>query len=296
MIKFNLKNVLVPYDFSKAADIALTQAAFMCAYSKADLHISHIQKKSDLLNLFLPIIKKTANKDFQDFITSKLQSVADKVKKEFGIKVNIIVKTGNIASELITISKAKKIDLIVMGTRGKDSDADLFFGSNAYRLISKSEVPVMTYTSAPKQKGISTILLPIDLTNHSRQKIDYAIDMAKNYKAKIVALGVYNEDEKEQKFKLEIFCQQIEKLCAKNKVNFVFDIEKTKHRVQKTLTLAKRYKADVIITMTDQKIESGKGLLSSYNHELINNSKIAVISIAPEISKNIEGSHAGLLY
>lgn len=294
MIKFKLNNVLVPYDFSKSADIALQQAAFTCAYSKADLHIAYIQKKSDLVNLFMPLLKKGANSDFEKFILDKLKVVADKLKQEYGITSKLIVKTGNIVSELLSISESKKIDLVIMGTRGKDSNSDLFFGSNAYRLISKSTVPVMTVTKAPKQKGISSILLPIDLTQHSRQKINYAIDMAKLYSAKIVAIGLYDDEEKEHKYKLEVFCKQIEKFCSKKNVSFLYYIEKTKHRVQKTLTLAKRINADVIITMTDQKIELRKGLLSSYDHELVNNSKIPVISIAPEINSDLEGSSVGL--
>jgi hypothetical protein len=45
--------------------------------------------------------------------------------------------------------------------------------------------------------------------------------------------------------------------------------------------------------MTDQIIERKKGILSTYDHELINTSKIPVISISPEIG-DVSGGTVGL--
>ena len=42
MKKLKLNSILVPYDFSKTAQIAVKQAAFIAAYSKSDLILVHI--------------------------------------------------------------------------------------------------------------------------------------------------------------------------------------------------------------------------------------------------------------
>lgn len=294
MIKFKAKKILVPYDFSKNADYALKHAAFIASYNKGDVYLLYVKKKSELLDMFLPTLNLNKKGAFLDFVIQKLDETIDKLKKEYGITAKKIVSEGNITDEINQIANSDGMDLIMMGTRGKDSQSDLFFGSNSYRLITKSSIPVMTISTDPKIKGYYHLLLPIDLSSHSRQKVNYAIDMAKLFNAKITALGIYDEDEKSEKYKLEIINGQIEKLCEKKSVSFNGVIEKTKHRVQKTLAFSKRHKADLIITMTDQKIELNKSILSTYDHELINNSKVPVISIPPETSSDAAGSTAGL--
>lgn len=43
-----------------------------------------------------------------------------------------------------------------MGTQGSGSNNDLFLGSNAYRLITKSEIPVMTIKEKSSKKDTKT--------------------------------------------------------------------------------------------------------------------------------------------
>jgi nucleotide-binding universal stress UspA family protein len=296
MKTFNLRRILVPYDFSKTADLALNKAAFIAKATKATLYLVHINKVNDLYDLFLLELKIVENKSLEKFITDKLQVVANKIKNEFGCTVITKVTNGSIASEIIFMTDEIKADLIIMGTKGKDSTSDLFLGSNAYRVITKTEIPVMTIAKEISKKEFKTILLPIDLSNHSRQKVNYAIGFAKTFQSKIVSLGIYSENEKEDKYKLEIINSQIEKLCKKSNIVFESRIEKTKHRISKTLSVAKRINADLIITMTDQKLEGAKKWLSSYDHELINNSKTPVISIQPELNDEFSGSSTMLPY
>jgi nucleotide-binding universal stress UspA family protein len=294
MIKFNVKKVMVPYDFSANADKAISHAAFIASMQKADLYVVHVINKSELLDIILPILKLKSNKVVEDMVSQKLQDVCQKIRKEYGIEPTSLVSTGNITSELVNLAEEHKVDLIVMGTRGKDSKSDLFLGSTAYRLVTKAPMPVMTVKELISKKGYQNILLPIDLSGHSRQKVNYAIGMAKVFKSKLTILGLYDEDEKEEKFRLEGAAKQILTLCEKQKINAEVFIDKTNHRVSKTNTFAKKHKNDLVITMTDQKIEGARGILSSYDHELVHTSKIPVISIEPEVGSAVSGGTAGV--
>ena len=282
MIKFNSKKILLPYDFSKNADKALNHAAFMAAFLKGDLYLLHVIGKSETLDIILPVLKIKNNKELVKILSDQLEIVSDKIKKEYGLKVKTIVSSGNITSEIVNVANEQNIDLIIMGTQGSGSNNDLFLGSNAYRLITKSEIPVMTIKEKSSKKGYKNILLPIDLSDHSRQKVNYAISVAKAFKAKVSILGLYNENERNDKFKLEVITSQIEKLFAKSKISYECFIDKTAHRVSKTISFAKKHKADLIITMTDQKSDSQFGILNNYDHQLVHTSNIPVISIPPE--------------
>lgn len=294
MIKFNSKKILIPYDFSKTAAKALTHGAVIAACTKGDLYLLHVQKKSELLDIILPALKLKNNKQILDFVMEKLSKLANDISKKYGIKVTPLVSTGNITGEIVAIAEEYNIDIIVMGTQGQDSKSDLFLGSTAYRLVTKAPMPVMTVKEFVNLKGYKNILLPIDLTRHSRQKVNYAIGLAQSFGAKITVLGLYDENEKDDKFKLQVITEQIEKLCKKSKVRVECFVDKTRHRVSKTNSFAKKHKCDLIITMTNQKIETNKSILSSYNHELVHTAKIPVISIEPEINPDYVNNPTGL--
>jgi nucleotide-binding universal stress UspA family protein len=295
MINFKVKKIMVPYDFSANANKAISHAAFIASLQKADLYIAHIINKSELVDIILPIMKLKTNQVIVDLVNQRLNDVGLKIRKDFGITTKNIVSTGNITSEIVSLAEENKIDLIVMGTQGKDSMSDLFLGSNAYRLITKSPIPVMTIKDQINKKGYKNILLPIDFSEHSRQKVNYGISMAKAFSAKITVLALYDEREKEDEFKLEVIVKQIAKLCEKAKVTYETFIDKTHHRVGKTISFAKKHKSDLIVTMTDQKIGGLQGMLSTYDHELIHTSKIPIISIPPELSSDLStGSTPGV--
>lgn len=293
MIKFNPKRILMPYDFSKNADKALGHAAFTASLLKCDLYLLHVISKSEVLDILLPVFKLKNNQVIVNMVNDKLEQTSVKIRKEYGVKVKPLVSTGNITTEIVAMSEENKIDLIVLGTQGSGSKSDLFLGSNAYRLITKSDIPVMTVKELVNKKGYNNICLPIDLSEHTRQKVDYAITMAKAFHAKITVLGLYDENEKDEKFKLETYAKQIESLCAKNRVTVETFVDKTKHRVSKTNSFAKKHKIDLIITMTDQKKDRKLSMLNSYDHELVHTSKVPVISIHPVVG-SIGGSSTGL--
>ncbi|MDZ4665593.1 MAG: universal stress protein [Bacteroidota bacterium] len=295
MINFKVKRIMLPYDFSANANKAVSHAAFIASLLKADLYLVHVINKSELVDIILPLMKLKTNKVVVDMVNERLGDAAAKIRKEYGITPRTIVSTGNVTTELVNLAEENKIDLIIMGTQGKDSKSDLFLGSTAYRLITKAPVPVMTIKDLVSKKGYQNILMPIDFSEHSRQKVNYVISLAKAFSAKITVLGIYDEDEKADKFKLEIIAKQIAALCEKKGVLCEHFIDKTNHRVSKTISFAKKHKNDMIVTMTDQKLDGARGILSTYDHEIVHTAKIPIISIQPEYSDNLgTGGTAGV--
>jgi hypothetical protein len=167
-------------------------------------------------------------------------------------------------------------------------------GSNTYRTLTKSELPILTVRTAPSKKGFSNIVLPIDLSAHTRQKVNMAIQLAKLFTGHIYVIGLYNDDEKVEKFKLDVYLNQIEKECQKNKVSLTSFAAKTTNKVKRTLQFSKKVNADIIISMTDQDTEFKTAILSTYIHQLINNSKTPILCVKPEISELSASGTAGV--
>ncbi len=294
MINLKTKKIVVPYDFSKTAENAVEHAAFIAAFTKGELFLTFIQKKNDLLNMLLPSLNIKKPSTISDLLSQKLTAEAVTISKKYGVKVTPIFSTGNITTEIINLCTEVNADLLVMGTQGGDSNNDLFMGSNTYRTLTKSELPILTVRTAADKKGYSKIVLPIDLSAHTRQKVNVAIQLAKIFTGHIYAIGLYNENETADKFKLEVFLKQIEKECTKSKVSFTSDLAKTDNKVKKTLAHAKKVGGDIIVSMTDQDTEFKSALLSNYIHQLINNSKLPVLCLQPELSDVEGGGTAGV--
>lgn len=294
MINLKTKKILIPFDFSETAENAVKHAALIAALTKGELIILNVQKKNELLNMLLPILNIKKPSAISEFISEKLSSEATRIEKTYGIKTSSIFSTGSISSEIISICNEIKVDLIVMGTKGGDSHNDLFMGTHTYRTLTKSDLPILTVRINPLIKGYSTILLPIDLSIHTRQKVNVAIQFAKLFNATLSILGMYNQSETTHKFKLDVYLKQIEKECEKKNVSVHCDLVKTEHKVKKTLQFAKKVNADIIISMTDQDTEMKTILLNNYIHQLINHSKVPILCIKPEVNEMIEGGTTGV--
>jgi nucleotide-binding universal stress UspA family protein len=300
MNKIKTSKILIPVDFSKTSLNAVKYAAFMAQHTKGELVLVHVQNKTDLLDTIMPAVKLKDISVITDFLAEKLEKIATDIKKRYNIKVSTIVSTGHVTSEIVNLADETKSTLIVMGTHGKDSDNGFFLGSNAYRVLTKSEIPVMTVQTAAEKLGFQNILLPLDSSHHSRQKVDSAIYMANLFSSHLYVIGVLHEGNKgdeNYKYKMDTIMGQIKKLAEKKNVACTTEIQFVDNRSKKTLAYAKKVKADLIIAMTDQEAEFSSIILGNYIHQLTNHSKIPVLSIPPEVNPQlISDAIGGLEY
>ena len=300
MNKIKTSKILIPVDFSKTSLNAIKYAAFMAQFTKGELVLVHVQSRSELLDIIMPAIKLKDISVITNFLSDKLEKIAADIKKRYGIKVSTFVTTGRITSEIVSLSEETKSTFIVMGTHGKDSDNGFFLGSNAYRVLTQSDIPVMTIQTAAEKLGFKNILLPIDTSEHSRQKVDSAIYMADKFAAHLHVIGLLHSGSKGEEnyaYKMDVIMGQIKKLADKKKIACTTNVQFTDSRAKKTLAYAKKVKADLIIAMTDQNAELSSVVLGNYIHQLTNESKIPVLCIPPQLNPDLlNGAIGGLEY
>ena len=80
-------------------------------------------------------------------IKEVLQAFSEEVnvdaKDQTFVTDEILIKNGTPAEVIVETSQELKCDLIVMGTHGQSSFADVFVGSTAKRVIKNSPIPVL---------------------------------------------------------------------------------------------------------------------------------------------------------
>ena len=123
-----------------------------------------------------------------DAITSKLNEKAELVKKNNPkLTINTLVREGKVYRQIIDVSKTFACDSIVMGFSGVNG-MERFMGSTTTRVLKSSEVPVVIVKDVKSSLKYEKIVLPIDLTRESRQKVDWAIHLAKQYNSESMSL------------------------------------------------------------------------------------------------------------
>ncbi|MGZ3921657.1 MAG: universal stress protein, partial [Bacteroidia bacterium] len=191
MIHFNSSKILIPVDFSETSQLAIRHGAFIAKLTKGDLYLLHVINAQYMAqNMFVPLVKFTAESNIENKAEEKLAQLVEEVKNEYNLKIEFIIKTGNPSTEIVSVAKEIEASLIVMGTHGYSPMEELVIGSTALKVLTKSVCPTMAMSSEADHKGYNKILLPIDTSAHTRQKVNYALEMAKKFSASVYAVAL----------------------------------------------------------------------------------------------------------
>lgn len=139
MIKNQIKRILVPMDGSKTSQKALDEA----------IEIARATHSTILgLNViaFLPAEFMPAVSPYKIYQKKEAGLFLEKAKyraAKHGILFSYAIVYGSPVEQIIGIAKKKKIDLIVIGARGKGRVKELFLGSVSNAVLHKSQIPVL---------------------------------------------------------------------------------------------------------------------------------------------------------
>jgi nucleotide-binding universal stress UspA family protein len=286
MIHFDSSKILIPVDFSETSMLAIKHGAFTAQLTLGKvylLHVINIQFFSQ--EVFLPSLSVHAQTDYEKIAQEKLLELSEQVKAEYGVEVDCITKIGSPNREITDVAKEIGATLIVMGTHGYSALEELVIGSTALKVITKAPCPTMAMNSDADHKGFNKILLPIDTSGHSRQKVNYALELAKKFSAAVYAVALLGSDEESEKPGMELILHQIETLAKKEGVSFHHDVvSKVKNRATATVNYIDKISADLVIIMTDQEAELSGFFIGPYSQQVIHLSKVPVICIKPIVS------------
>ncbi len=135
------RRILVPHDFSPAADHALREAAVLARETGGRLQVLHV-----LEPLYVPInMPSQAMPDPYTFVPGQRSALERHVRKVLGSgppAVSVVVEVGQPTASIL--DAARKADSIVMSTHGRTGLPHLLLGSVAERVVRQSPIPVLT--------------------------------------------------------------------------------------------------------------------------------------------------------
>lgn len=276
-------NVLVPVDFSETSRNAVHFAIEMAKLFDDEITLLHVISDG----FFSSIFTSNEHKDLiLEGINHKMAEFSKEVKKIWpsGV-INTEIKTGKVFRVIQEVAEAKDVDTIVMGTNGA-SGIEKFIGSTTSRMIRSSNVPVVVVKEKVINPTFNRIVLPIDLTKESKQKVSWAVKFARVYNSEVhVIMEVEKDDFLEKRVKANL--KMIEGVMKREGVRCVTklldDRKYPDHLGMDTLQYAEEVNADFIMIMTQKEKGLSEVFLGSYAQQLINEcTGVPVLCINPK--------------
>lgn len=190
-----VQRILFPTDFSPASEVALDHALFQAGVYNAELHIVHAVTWNDQEKLSLARLPDADSimMHMQNVARVQLHETLERHRdKPFRIREKCLI--GPRASEsILKYIEEQEIDLMVMGTHGRQGLYYFLMGSVAEEIVRLSTCPVITV----REKGphaqlapVRKVLVPIDFSDASRRALAHARWEAETHDAELLVMHV----------------------------------------------------------------------------------------------------------
>lgn len=284
MIQFKHSSVLIPVDFSETSLLAIKHGAFFAQYTKADLYLLHvINTKFGAADMFVPVTSIEDYSAIEEKAGAKLEEIASDIRKEYGVSAKCVVRIGSASNMITELAHELDISLIVMGTHGYSPLQELVIGSTALKVFTKTTKPTMAMNSAATHLGYQKIILPLDNTANTKQKVNYAISFAKKFNASVHVIALLNANEESAIPATNVLIKQIKELADEHGVKIHSEtLTNVSNSAKATVKYCQENNGDLVIIMTDQDAELSGLFLGPYAQQIIHLSKVPVIALTPK--------------
>lgn len=254
--------ILIPIDFTKQSLAAIKQSYNLAKYTHSRLVLLHV-------------FDKNGENSYDALNKLTLQT-----EKESGVPTQFMNVKGDIYEQTDKVAEEIKATLIIAGLESHMRFRQII-GSSASKLIRKAPCPMITIRGDDHRDGCENILLPLDLSAETREKVDVAIQFAKYFGASIRIVGVFNAEDADYENKLLAYTHQVKQfikskgISCTNKSIPAYDIATT------VVEYANKIEADLIIIMNKQNLSVGEFFNGTDSQKIVDISNIPVMTVQP---------------
>jgi nucleotide-binding universal stress UspA family protein len=186
----DFKNILFATDFSAASEHALSYALVIARRYHSELFVVHAIPPAPRDPISMETLPREMNRPYLE---------AEQRLEELGTRSNLegtdhlLLGQGPVWNVLGSTIQREKIDLLILGTRGRGGLIKLAVGSAAEEVLRTVPCPVLTVgphvpNAAPETINFGRILFATDFGPASTRAFPYALSLAENYQAKLVLM------------------------------------------------------------------------------------------------------------
>ena len=288
MAKSAKRKIVVPVDFSEQSLIALGQSYNLARGYNAEILLLHVIEDGGVLP---KIVTAKHLNDMKKDIQKRLDKLADDTTKKSKVAVDTMIAKGKVYEKIIEVADMVGALMIIMGSSSRKKLRVRFIGSNALRVVREATCPVITIKGKHHREGCKNIVLPLDLTKETKDKVNHALEMARlgTFKSAIRVVSVLQSSDEFLVNRLTRQLDQVKSFIQKQGVECTAEIIKTTKGddslAQCIIDYSNKVDGDLLIIMTQQEANFTRMFIGSTAQEIVNNSDIPVMSIIPKEHK-----------
>lgn len=280
-----MKPVLVAVDFSNTSIHALDYAIALANKMKSDIHLIWVDKLSAQESVYPDTSAENRNeakKRFEELVAQYKKSLVREITIDYKLK------KGKIYHEVDNLARQIDAELIVAGAHGISGYEEYWIGSNAYKIVSYATRPVITLRhDFPVGKGIRRIIMPMDGSQETLQKVPFAVTLAMLFKSEIHLVTTHSSHLKSIQRMAEKQTQTALLYLRRFPVKVAEDTIVANDLTRAVLNYTASVDGDLIAMMTEQETPANI-LLGAQAQQLINQSPVPVLSIHPQEKFTLE--------
>lgn len=200
----DIKNILMPTDFSENANRALPFATELARKTGATLiPLYCVEEPFD----FAPMVE-----DYKEQIVERVTKLFDEMldelqskKKLKGLRINTKILSGHPVTNILQEARENEGGLIVMGTKGATGARKLLFGSFTTDTIMHSEIPVLAVPEGSSYNNFKNIVYATDFHEADLRKLSEVVHLAGLFNSKVRVIHVAEHDTLETEIKFRGF-------------------------------------------------------------------------------------------
>ncbi|MEI7596568.1 MAG: universal stress protein [Bacteroidota bacterium] len=281
------KTILVPIDFSESSKYVISQAINFAKTLNTSITLYHVIEENNMITKFL---FDGSTEKLIASVKEKLEELANEYRKKSKITIETLVDKGKVYTKISEFADQTMASLVLIGRNSSDSsDEKRYIGANASRIVRETKCPVISYLSAGEdKKDCKKIVLPLDLTKQTKQKVNKAIEIAKIFGAtiKVVSALITSDQDIYEQLKSQI--EEVKRYIEERSIYCTSEIVRDEFGTKSSLSqmivdYAELADADLIMIMTQQEKNWVKFFVGSAAQEIMRNSTIPVMSIIPDV-------------
>ena len=272
-----MNKIVVAIDFSECSINAFLHALSIAEHCEGELILLWVEKTANEKEQFGEKTRQTykdVERAFEDLVARYQPEHPD-------VKMTWKIRKGKIYKEVTAEARTLNAMLIVTGTHGASGFEEFWIGSNAFKIVTYATCPVITVRHDwPVKKNLDKILLPIDGSAETIQKLPFVVKIAKTFKSEVHVVTTHSSHLKSIQRIAEKYAQTAVSYLQQHELKFVIDSIVAHDLTKAVLSYAGNVQADLIAIMTEQETPLNI-LLGAQAQQMINQSMIPVLSIHP---------------
>lgn len=188
-----MKTILVPTDFSEAANNAAEYAANLAKKINADVLLFHVYHMPVPVSTEAPMLVISPD-DLQKKNEAQLKKEAAHLSKKTNVEVKYMAKMGLAVDEIL--EEEKNVNLVVMGMKGAGKLSEVLMGSITTATLRKATTPMLIIPEKAEYKNPEKIVFACDYDSRTdMHTLDTLTALMKTFDSKVYVVNVKNNKE-----------------------------------------------------------------------------------------------------